>query len=150
MSRLITHIYMLPTHVVRINDSAGAESFLSLEQDMAYPPVRPSAVSANANGGGRSKSSLQSRVCGPRGVTSLTIQAQTPYKSSEASKGLPNGEVTTTTTTTKALPGAKPSRWNTLEFYVYALVFAVAVPYMVWVPIHLSRGEKTACVDLLV
>lgn len=35
---------------------------------------------------------------------------------------------------------AKPSRWNTPEFYLYYVVFVVFVPYMVYVPMRLSRG----------
>lgn len=38
-------------------------------------------------------------------------------------------------------PPASRSRWSTLEFRLYALVFAVVVPLMVWVPISLSSGE---------
>lgn len=34
------------------------------------------------------------------------------------------------------------SRWSTLEFRLYALVFAVVVPLMVWVPISLSDGKS--------
>ena len=33
---------------------------------------------------------------------------------------------------------AGPSRWRTSEFRFYALVFAVVVPVMVWVPVRLS------------
>ncbi|KAK4128634.1 MBOAT-domain-containing protein [Parathielavia appendiculata] len=34
---------------------------------------------------------------------------------------------------------AEPSKWNTLEFYVYYLVFLVAVPYMFWIAYDVSR-----------
>lgn len=34
-----------------------------------------------------------------------------------------------------------PPRWNTLEFYVYYIVFIVAIPYMVYVPMRLSDGQ---------
>ena len=35
-----------------------------------------------------------------------------------------------------------PPRWRTPEFYLYYLVFAVAVPIMVWKPIRLSEGAQ--------
>lgn len=31
-----------------------------------------------------------------------------------------------------------PSRWRTPEFYFYAVVFAVVVPIMFWIPMSLS------------
>jgi len=34
-----------------------------------------------------------------------------------------------------------PSRWNTVEFYVYYLVHAVTIPYMFWVSYTISRGK---------
>ncbi|KZV73129.1 MBOAT-domain-containing protein [Peniophora sp. CONT] len=34
-----------------------------------------------------------------------------------------------------------PSRWRTPEFYVYYIVFALAVPWMIWVPIRLTSTE---------
>ncbi|KAH8813058.1 glycerol:H+ symporter-like protein [Xylogone sp. PMI_703] len=36
-------------------------------------------------------------------------------------------------------PVAEPSKWNTLEFYVYYLVFIVTVPYMFWIAYDVSR-----------
>jgi hypothetical protein len=36
---------------------------------------------------------------------------------------------------------SQPSKWRTPEFYLYYLVFLVAVPYMFWVPYSVStRG----------
>lgn len=34
---------------------------------------------------------------------------------------------------------AAPSKWNTPEFYIYAVVVSVCVPLMVWVPYTVSR-----------
>ncbi|KAK4239908.1 putative glycerol transporter protein [Achaetomium macrosporum] len=34
---------------------------------------------------------------------------------------------------------AEPSKWGTLEFYVYYLVFLTAVPYMFWIAYDVSR-----------
>lgn len=39
-------------------------------------------------------------------------------------------------------PATSRSRWSTLEFRLYALVFALVVPLMVWVPISLSDRES--------
>lgn len=36
---------------------------------------------------------------------------------------------------------AKPSKWNTPEFYLYYVVVAVAVPYMFWIAYSVSRPE---------
>jgi hypothetical protein len=33
----------------------------------------------------------------------------------------------------------KPSRWSSFEFRIYAVVFAIVVPLMVWIPIRLSN-----------
>lgn len=33
----------------------------------------------------------------------------------------------------------QPSKWKTPEFYLYYVVFAIAVPYMFWVPYSVSR-----------
>ena len=33
------------------------------------------------------------------------------------------------------------SRWATLEFRIYAAIFALVVPMMVWWPMRLSSGE---------
>lgn len=38
-----------------------------------------------------------------------------------------------------AAAGAEPSKWNTLEFYGYYLVFLTVVPYMFWVAYDVSR-----------
>lgn len=33
----------------------------------------------------------------------------------------------------------QPPKWKTPEFYLYYVVFAIAVPYMFWVPYSVSR-----------
>lgn len=35
---------------------------------------------------------------------------------------------------------AQPSKWKTPEFYLYYVVFAVAIPYMFWITYDVSRG----------
>lgn len=37
---------------------------------------------------------------------------------------------------------ATPSKWNTPEFYLYGLVFAVCVPLMFWIPYTVSRRMR--------
>lgn len=37
---------------------------------------------------------------------------------------------------------ATPSRWNTPEFYLYYLVFAIAIPSMIWIPYTVSRRMR--------
>lgn len=38
-------------------------------------------------------------------------------------------------------PPTTRARWSTLEFRIYAVVFAIVVPLMVWVPYKLSDSE---------
>lgn len=40
--------------------------------------------------------------------------------------------------TGRSLP-TNPSKWGTPEFFLYYLVFLIAVPYMFWVPYSVSR-----------
>ncbi|KAM5355179.1 hypothetical protein ACJ41O_001825 [Fusarium nematophilum] len=40
---------------------------------------------------------------------------------------------------TKERSKTQPSKWNTPEFYLYYLVFVVAVPYMFWIAYDVSR-----------
>ncbi|ODA79503.1 hypothetical protein RJ55_05096 [Drechmeria coniospora] len=39
----------------------------------------------------------------------------------------------------KGQPRTQPSRWQTSEFYLYYLVFVLAVPVMFWIPYSVSR-----------
>jgi len=38
-------------------------------------------------------------------------------------------------------PHTQPSRWNTLEYYVYYLVFVTVIPLMFYVPYSVSKGD---------
>jgi hypothetical protein len=38
-------------------------------------------------------------------------------------------------------PIAQPSRWGTVEFYFYYVVFLVVVPYMFWIAYDVSRRQ---------
>jgi hypothetical protein len=133
---------MLPTHVVQVQSSeeakGGGDSGSSSSSGMAYPPKRVQVETTNNEISKSGSSALQSRICGPRGVTSLTVLTQTPIKNEGDIASLRgNGEANGMANK----PSASPSRWNTLEFYCYALVFIVAVPYMCRVPMRLSQGR---------
>lgn len=42
----------------------------------------------------------------------------------------------------RAASRATPSRWNTPEFYLYYLVFAICIPSMIWIPYTVSRRMR--------
>lgn len=56
-----------------------------------------------------------------RAITALTLQ-------------------TPTSTAAGREPSTKPSRWRTTEFLVYAVIAAVVIPYMAYVPMSLSQS----------
>jgi hypothetical protein len=72
-----------------------------------------------------------------RGITQFTVH-------------IPDANARSTTATasstdsTAGKSGKSASRWSTVEFKIYGLVFAVVVPLMVWIPIRLSQGEYSA------
>lgn len=43
------------------------------------------------------------------------------------------------TPSTSIPEGASPSRWNTIEFYIYGLVFLFCVPQMYWTVVQVSQ-----------
>lgn len=43
---------------------------------------------------------------------------------------------------TRIIEKAGPSRWNTIEFYLYGVVFAIAVPMMVWAAVSASSTSN--------
>ncbi|UZJ52944.1 hypothetical protein CBS101457_002264 [Exobasidium rhododendri] len=124
---------MLPTHIVRVEQTSES-AHQGEDGGMVYSPRRQEFHDL-ASRRGRRIPSLQSKVFGERGVTSFTVQAQTPYdKRNDADNHIFDDSTANDT----ARKGTSPSRWNTLEFYFYAVVFAIAVPWMCWVPIRLS------------
>lgn len=46
-------------------------------------------------------------------------------------------------------PIAQPSKWGTLEFYFYYVVFIVVVPYMFWIAYDVSRRKFDLLCGLL-
>lgn len=59
-------------------------------------------------------------------ITDLTVDIPSSHTAPPHTKGERNGVE------------RAPSRWRTKEFMVYYVVFAVVVPWMVWVPVRLS------------
>jgi hypothetical protein len=138
---------MLPTHIIRVQDHTES-AHQGGDDSMAYPPPRQSAHNGFSNRG-KSKSSLQSIIFGERGVTSFTVPAQTPLEKQAEPVSQSDGDRSRISAGSTTQRRASPSRWNTLEFYLYALVFAVAVPWMCWVPISLSLGKTVMQVSSL-
>lgn len=149
---------MLPTHLVHqvhssTTTTGGGDQVMSGSGGsgrMQYPPERPtvevasngsSSSSSNSSSTGKRKlTSIQNRICGPRGVTSLTVETETPHrKASDDDTPLERIHAEANIVATKSAGNA--SRWNTWEFYVYAIVFFFAVPWMIKVPMNLSLGK---------
>jgi hypothetical protein len=59
-------------------------------------------------------------------VTDLTVNIPSSVRHPLSSASTANGKQ------------PAPSRWGTLEFKVYYVVFLVVVPIMVWIPVSLS------------
>ncbi|KAL2021404.1 hypothetical protein VTK56DRAFT_7157 [Thermocarpiscus australiensis] len=73
--------------------------------------------------------------------TRFTTPSSVPYRAVVDSRGGDKRENsgTSSTTSSKADKRAEPSKWGTLEFYVYYLVFLTVVPYMFWIAYDVSR-----------
>ncbi|PWN54340.1 hypothetical protein IE53DRAFT_308466 [Violaceomyces palustris] len=110
----------------------------------AYPPRQTTNVPPRAKDSEiPPSSSLQRRLFGSRGIAAFTIDTG-PLSQTNANptseRGAENQGVATSTTTTRTR--TKRGRWHTLEFKVYGLVFLIAIPIMVWVPISLSQPSN--------
>jgi hypothetical protein len=93
--------------------------------------------------------------------TRFTSSSSTPYKSvidaridpvkGESSKGL--APAIPIKLDRNGKPLAEPSKWFTLEFYFYYVVFLVVVPYMFWITYDVSRRQSSrvspACIHSL-
>ncbi|PWN28141.1 putative GUP1-Multimembrane-spanning protein essential for proton symport of glycerol [Jaminaea rosea] len=112
----------------------------------AYPPSSSTYGYDEANGSGTS-SSIWHKILGRRGIVGLTVDVAAPMpKQRLASTAARNGTaagLASGSTKPSAPPSQPPaSRWRTPEFYLYYLVFAIAIPLMVWVPIQLSQPSN--------
>lgn len=86
---------------------------LNLETNI-YPPKVPTMPPQT-----------QSAACKARGIARLTVHIPSAFRT-DANKA----------------QRKSPSRWNTLEFRVYYVIAAVAIPFMVWIPILLGQRER--------
>lgn len=77
--------------------------------------------------------------------TRFTNSSSTPYKAIDpvASTSKRDDSISGSSgkTDRQGRPVAQPSLWNTPEFYVYYLVFIIAVPYMFWIAYDVSRRQ---------
>ncbi|KAK3501214.1 MBOAT, membrane-bound O-acyltransferase family-domain-containing protein [Neurospora crassa] len=68
--------------------------------------------------------------------TRFTTPSSVPYKLAAEARNDPHGAQEGGLSKGKK---AERSKWSTPEFYLYYLVFLVAIPYMFWVPFEVSR-----------
>lgn len=125
---------MLPTHVVRMDYSEPEQSHGAIAGPSTSRSM-PHAVRSHA--AHERKPSLQTKIFGPRGVAAFTIDTGPLALDTKGKNRSANGRASTA----PSVPVAKPPRWQTLEFRVYALVFLIMVPVMVWVPVQLSNRK---------
>ncbi|KAL9938130.1 hypothetical protein V8E36_002753 [Tilletia maclaganii] len=78
---------------------------------------------------------LRKMLSPSRGVAALTINE---HELSEPTKAAASPS-STARTSSSSLPKTRPSRWRTTEFRIYLVVLALALSYMVWVPISISQ-----------
>lgn len=107
----------------------------------SYPPSTPANSSRAVNDITPSNTTVK-RLLGSRGIASLTIDTGPLSGQSTTQNGSAPTTAGTSTASTKPPRGAKRGRWHTLEFKFYYLVFAIAVPLMVWVPVRLSTPSN--------
>lgn len=69
--------------------------------------------------------------------TRFTTPAATPYQTVIESRLDPSLKKDSAA---KERSRAQPSKWNTLEFYLYYAVIAFAIPAMFWITYDVSRG----------
>lgn len=68
--------------------------------------------------------------------TRFTSSSSVPYHTVVESRSDPAARAESAT---KAQNRTQPPKWKTPEFFLYYVVFAIAVPYMFWVPYSVSR-----------
>ena len=74
--------------------------------------------------------------------TRFTTPSSIPYSTKSSSANLAGDRQTSSKRDERGATASlstSPPRWATAEFYLYYLVFLVAVPYMFWVPYTVSR-----------
>lgn len=78
--------------------------------------------------------------------TRFTHSSKVPVRTASAERGIdiskPAVNSEDDVTKQSSVPkNTQPSRWNTLEYYVYYVVFLVMVPLMFYVPYSVSKGD---------
>lgn len=71
--------------------------------------------------------------------TRFTNSSSVPYQTVVDARSDP---ATAQESSVKAQSRTQPPKWRTPEFYLYYLVFLLAVPYMFWVPYSVSQRES--------
>lgn len=104
-----------------------------------YPPVASSESRHPTSSPVPSHPTVR-KLLGSRGIASLTID--TGSLSAQAANKSATATAVSSNMSTRASGHVKRGRWHTLEFKFYYLVFAVAVPVMVYVPVSLSRPSN--------
>lgn len=77
--------------------------------------------------------------------TRFTNSSSVPYQTVIDARSDPAPSQQSSTTAQSRL---QPAKWRTPEFYLYYLVFILAVPYMFWVPYSVSK-RKSNCKVIL-
>lgn len=70
--------------------------------------------------------------------TRFTSSSSVPYKTVVEARSDPVAQREVTAAKAQRRH-AQPSKWRTPEFYLYYVVFVVAVPYMFWIAYDVSR-----------
>lgn len=103
-----------------------AESSADYPPDSSYPPSAPPRVTSHPAGRGKDGASwVRSRL------VRLTVDLDDASTQGRPKETEPSGS------NQPASPSAP--KWFTLEFYFYALAFAIVFPYMWYVPIKMSQ-----------
>lgn len=124
---------MLPTHVLPPEKrSAVSDMGMQSLSPSTYPPSQSVPSNGQSTSNFASTPIKRRRYCGE--ITALTVQTQTPYEADGSNIAIGTQRKANRFET-------HPSRWHTLEFKFYALVFLAIVPVMCWTPIRLSLGR---------
>ena len=76
-----------------------------------------------------------------RFTTSSRRSAALDNKKTQIDPAKPNAESSDSRGRTKPIAEASPSRWGTMEFFVYYLVFIIVVPMMFYVGYEVSKRK---------
>lgn len=72
--------------------------------------------------------------------TRFTTSSATPPKQPAAEPAIDPAKPAPNEAKVSRAAGSQPSRWGTLEFYFYYLVFLTAIPSMFYVVYYVSKG----------